>query len=478
MVYKKILRIVLSVFLFFVILQFSYSEKIIIQDEEEFWNIGVADLKTFDNENNNFFGTSVSAYILNKISVCSEHMLSEKETADLKTYLVKNRLDEEEKKLSENQKSYDKKYFTDEKNRKNVKNEIREIRKNIKKIKKYKTSRIRIDRNKTIKYTGSVDNEKLKLLEKNRLFRVASENNFEYIIYGKVNIFEDIVFTDIYLYSRLEDQDIASISRAFEINSYYSELDEALIPFFSAVLGKKWSSISITAADKNADIYIDDVYSGTGSISGKITDPGSHEVKIAGTGIDEKTYSVILEENKHFKLDADSDYEEEKLLAVNTFPDNADVYYDSLWQGKSPVVINSSKGEIFIRKDGYREKRILVEDIDENSIEFTLSPELFTHKDYLLSKRDSFYKNLSWFVLSAPVPFFMFAVLNDYTNSYNSAVSSGTDSSEIDRLEKMRNYCYYGYYGTLFISISLFVNMIFHLNDYIEAGDILEQEKK
>ncbi len=69
----------------------------------------------------------------------------------------------------------------------------------------------------------------------------------------------------------------------------------------------------------------------------------------------------------------------------------------------------------------------------------------------------------------------MFAVLNDYTNSYNSALASGSNQSEIDRLEQMRNYCYYGYYGTLFVSISLFVNMIFHLNDYIEAGDILEQ---
>ena len=477
MLNKTILKIIFALLLF-IISQSAYSEKIIIQDEEEFWNVGVADLKTYDNESNNFFGASVSAYILNKISVCREHVISEKETADLKNYLVKIRLDEEEKKLHEKLKNYDKKYFTDEKNRKDLRNGIRDIRKNIRKIKKYKTGRIRISSSKEIQYTGAADNENLKTFEKNRLFRLASENSLEYLIHGKVNIFEDIVFTDIFLYSILEDRDIVSISRAFEINSFYSQLDEALIPFYTAVHGKEWSSITVMTSDKNADIYIDDVYSGTGSISGKITDPGNHEVKIAGTGIEEKTYSVYLSENSHFKLDADSGYEEEKLLAVNTFPDNADIYYDSLWQGKSPVIINSSKGEIFIRKEGFREKRILVEDIEENSIDFNLSPELFTHKDYLLSKRDDFYKNLSWFVLSAPVPFFMFAVLNDYTNSYNSAVSSGANMSEIDRLEKIRNYCYYGYYGTLFISISLFVNMVFHLNDYIEAGDILEQERK
>ena len=464
---------------FFLILLFSslvfvFPEKLIIQDSDEFWNIGIADIETHDTDNSILFGSSVSAYIMNKISACSDHKLSETEIIRFKSILKKNRIDKEEKNLNEKQISYDRKYFTDEKNRKELKHEIRDLKKLIKKIKKYKEERIDIKDVKSIRFSGSDDNENLKTAEKNNLYRKASENNFDYIIYGKITIFNDIAFTDITLYSRLENRDISSLSRAFEVNSFYSELDDALKPFFTAVLGKKWSSISIISENKNADIYIDDIYSGTGSISGKIVSLGEHIIKIAGTGLEEEFYTVMLEENSHFSLGAQPEYEEEKLLAVNTFPDGADVYYDSLWQGKSPVVINSSLGEIFIRKEGFRENRFLVEEIDDNSIDFTLSPELFTQKDYLLKKRDNFYKNLSWFVLSAPLPFFMFAVLNDYTNSYNSALASGSRQSEIDRLENMRNYCYYGYYGTLFVSISLFVNMIFNLNDYIEAGDILE----
>ncbi len=156
------------------------------------------------------------------------------------------------------------------------------------------------------------------------------------------------------------------------------------------MLGKKWSSISINSENKNADIFIDDIYSGTGSISGKIVSPGEHIIKIAGTGIEEESYTVVLEESSHFSFGAEPEYEEEKLLAVNTFPDSADIYYDSLWQGKSPVVVNSSLGEIFIRKEGYRENRFLVEEIEDNTIDFNLSPELFTQKDYLLTKRNNF----------------------------------------------------------------------------------------
>ena len=465
---------ILAAVLFFSVLSVIFSEKLIIQETEENWNIGISDLKTYVNDGYDFFGKSVSAYLLNKFSVCRTHQLSENEILNMKSDLKNRRTNIEENNLSEKQISYDKKYFTDEKNRKDLKNEIRDIKKLIKKVQKYKLDRISISSWKNINFTGSADNEKLVDAEKTALYRLCSENNLDYLIYGKVNIFEDVVFTDISLYSRLDKKNIYTMSQAFDIKSYYSELDEAVKPFFTKILGKSWSSISILSDDKNADIFIDDEYSGTGSISEKILDPGDHSIRISGTGIKEKTFSVSLAENQHYEFDADSDYEEEKLLAVNTFPDEADIYYDSLWQGKSPVVINSNKGEIFIRKEGFREQRVLVEDLENNYIDFKLSPELFKQKDYLLNKRDVFYKNLSWFVLSAPVPFFMFAVLNDYNNSYNSAVSSGESISEIDRLEKIRNYCYYGYYGTLFISMSLFVNMIFHLDDYIKAGDILE----
>ncbi len=90
-------------------------------------------------------------------------------------------------------------------------------------------------------------------------------------------------------------------------------------PLFTTVLGKSWSSITVNTSDNNADIYIDGIYYGTGSLSGKIIDPGSHEISISGTGVEEKTYPVVLEENSHLVIGADSDYEEEKLIAVKYF---------------------------------------------------------------------------------------------------------------------------------------------------------------
>jgi hypothetical protein len=460
--------------LFFSVPVILFSEKLIVKDDAENWTIGISDLSTEASDTDGFLGKTVSAYLFNKLSVCKNHLLSDTEIINLKKRILRQRRSEEDKNLLLKQVEYDEKFFTDNKNRKDLKKNIRDVRKLIKKINKYDSEKINIKKNKDIYFLSSAENEKLGSVIKTDINSLASEVGFDYLIYGKVSIFDDVVFIDISLYSRDEEKDLSTISRAFEIKTFYDELDEALKQFFTIILGRSWSAISVDCSE-DADIYIDNEYAGSRTLSGKILNPGNHIVKISGTGIEEKVYSVFLEENQFYTLLADSGYEEETLVAVNTFPDEADIYYDSLWMGKSPVIVNSNKGEIFIRKDGYREKRVLIEDLDDNIIDFNLSPELFTREDYLLNKRDDFYKNLSWFVLSAPIPFFIFTALNDYNSSYISAVSSGTNMSEIDRLEKIRNYCYYGYYGSLFISISLFVNMIFHLNDYIEAGDILEK---
>ncbi len=75
-----------------------FPEKLIIQDSEEFWNIGIADIEIHDSDNNILFGRSVSAYLLNKISACSDHKLSETEILRFKNILKKNRIDKEGKK--------------------------------------------------------------------------------------------------------------------------------------------------------------------------------------------------------------------------------------------------------------------------------------------------------------------------------------------------------------------------------------------
>ena len=59
-------------------------------------------------------------------------------------------------------------------------------------------------------------------------------------------------------------------------------------------------------------------------------------------------------------------------------------------RGKVLFLSTAVKGKYLSEKRGFREKRVLVEDIDENFIDFSLSPELFTQKEYLLSKRDNF----------------------------------------------------------------------------------------
>ena len=110
-------------------------------------------------------------------------------------------------------------------------------------------------------------------------------------------------------------------------------------------------------------------------------------------------------------------------------------------------------------------------------MDFFPQKEVFNKDDYLLDKRNDFYKNLTWFVLSIPVAFFSYANYLAYDDLHDRA--KGThDSHEIHRTQRIKTYSQYGYYGALFLSVTLFTNAMFYLKDYIIAGQSYNNDRR
>ena len=110
--------------------------------------------------------------------------------------------------------------------------------------------------------------------------------------------------------------------------------------------------------------------------------------------------------------------------------------------------------------------------ISSNSVEqgnIIIFDKFNNQDDYLLSKRNDFYKNLTWFVLSIPVAFFSYANYLAYEDQEERADAIG-DSRASRHAGRTKTYSQFGYYGSLFLSVTLFANAMFHLRDYIHAG--------
>ncbi|MDX9802195.1 MAG: PEGA domain-containing protein [Spirochaetia bacterium] len=466
--------------LIFICFSFSplYGEKIILLDEKKEWNIAITDFKITDSSSDSIYlGNSLPAFLYNQLSSCLSHTLSENEIFLLKNRIVIEKIEEKESLLTQYFKDYNMTFFNESTKKKELRDSIKKTEKEIRVLKKYNVEKIKINPVKEVLFkTESEDSEKLSFLPVNiNIF--ADKNNFDYVLYGSAGQFDELVIIEIRLYSSLFKKDIYANSVSTDINSLFSSLDETVSEITSIILGTPWSKLTINTNMGEADIYLDNQYIGSSNVKNIIVKPGEHLITLKGQGIAEKELKVLLEENKENIINMETEEKEEKLTAINTLPPDADIYYDSLWRGTSPYLLNGLSGELYIKKEGYRDLKLFIDDFPENSITLQLSPDIFKKDEYFDNRRDTFYKNFSFFILSVPLPFFLFAVLNDYSDAYNNALSSGVNSSETERLRKITNFTYYGYYGSLFLTISLFVNTIFHLNDYIKAGDIPGQEQ-
>ncbi|MCL2705448.1 MAG: PEGA domain-containing protein [Spirochaetaceae bacterium] len=469
--------LVISVlFIFFI--QPIYCQKFIVKDEQTTWNVALTEFKiSSSREDVSYISSILPAFFSSQFSEINKHTLSSEEIILYKKRIISREIVEEEKKLSSYIKEYDNAFFKENEKRREIKNKISASKKKIKRLNDYNLRRIAVSPIKEIAFITKDEKDNPLSFDIPDIDRFATDKKFDYILYGSARQFKNIVTLEINLYSALEKKNIYSTSLSSELEMLYSSLDDVLSDLTSVFLATIWSKITVKTDNRNSDIYLDEKYIGTGSALNIIVSPGEHTLAIRGSGQEEKTVSVFLEEKKSNVFDFNITLKEEKITAINSLPQVANVYLDSLWMGVTPFLLDGLSGEIILRKDGFRDTRMFLDDIPQNSIDIQLSPDIFKKDEYIAKKRNAFYTSISFFILSVPISFFLYALTSEYNGAYTDAVNSNSNYEEMNRLGRIRNYTYYGYHASLFLTMALLVNTIFKLNDYIKAGDVLYEKK-
>ena len=472
----KLFPILFLVFFFFA--QSIYCQKAVLQDDQTVWNVALAEFKiSSSKEDITYISNVLPSFLFSQFSGITTHTLSSEEILLRRKKIISAQINAEEKKLSSYIKEYDNAYFTNTEKRRELKNKINDSKKNLRQLNRYNSSKIAVPSVKDILFVTSDEKDNSLKFDILEIYNYADEKKFDYIIYGSARQFENIVILEINLYSLLEKKNIYSTSVSNEIGTLFLSFDNIISDMTSILLGAAWSKITVNTDNRDSDIYLDEKYIGTGSALNIFASPGAHLVTIKGQGQEGEHISVFLDEKKNNVIDFNVTLKEEKLTAINTLPQEANVYLDSLWVGVTPFLLNGLSGELIIRKEGFRDIRLFLDDIPQNSIEIKLSPDIFSKEEFLSKKRKSFYTSLSFFVLSVPLSFFLYAVTSEYNSAYNSAIISRNNYDEINRLGRISNYTFYGYHASLFLTFTFFVNTMFKLSDYITAGDVLYEKK-
>lgn len=472
-------KLLLITFILIPLFAFGVEDKV-LRDSSSQWNVLVTDLIcNSTQEDAPYMSQILSGAVYRSLSVIKKHRMSDEEIAARREAIKKEYVDECQKALSKSYQEYDALLFkeSDLKAKTTLKSTIAKDKRMLRKANRKKLEKIYVLRERDIVFLNESEDKDTAIRGPVELATRAKKDNLDYIVWGSMMLVEDVIVADISLYSSLLKKDLASVRVTGDFDTIFPELDKGLDALYSDMLGKPWSKINVTVNDQDVDVFVDGEFVSAGSLSHIILEPGEHVILATGNNKSEDVKEIRLEENQSVDIDFSVEPVQSKLFAVSSFPSGADVYYNSIWQGKTPMLLNGAQGEVVLSMDGYQNSRVFLEDIDGNTLDFFPKKEVFNKDDYLLDKRNDFYKNLTWFVLSIPVAFFTYANYLAYDDLHERAKGTG-DSHEIHRTKRISTYSQYGYYGALFLSVTLFTNAMFYLKDYIIAGQSYNNDRR
>lgn len=243
----------------------------------------------------------------------------------------------------------------------------------------------------------------------------------------------------------------------------------------TVVLGRPWASIlfELEPEDSNIFMIMDNelvplenfqfLYPGFYDIEVKTFGYLPHKIKIELKEYETKILPVSLEEEKRI------------TISVQSFPSGADLYSGASWIGKTPLLLKNpiAPALLTFKLEGYNDNKIVYKDGNNRDIQIYMQTDIINIDNIISSRRNRFYQSFSYFLLSIPISLISYGLSSDYGYAYNREMDplTPTNFTEADRLMQLSTSWYNVYLGGLFLNLTLFINTIFDLVEYIKSND-------
>jgi hypothetical protein len=447
-----------------------------IEDVQETWSVGLSKLKSIGVDNENLYLTmNLPGLILEKIRLCKEHYLSGEEKEGYKRNLLEELIDEREKELHSLLNELDKFYFSETKTESTFKNyneRIEELKNQIARLNNYPMENIKMKDKKPIAVaTGENSDELLPEMRFSPAY-MAYTYSLDMYLYGTIEEIEEYFFVNVYVWNSVLGEHQKQISDV-ATKTGIQELGERIASqIVRIVMGREWALLSIEVSPEAADIYIDGEYWGAGKVNRVIIEPGTHIVDVVSEQYTDRRIEYYVEKSKENELFIELEKADTEAVRINSLPFGADVYEGSTWVGKTPVSIPRTENlkRLLIKAPMFATEKLTLSPDSPGEIFLRLSPFAMDTKRYIEKKRDEFYRAAGFFVLTFPLPFFLYSMSEDFASGYVIASQSNDTEGMAKNLQRSA-VAYHSYIGSLVVVTSMLINTVVNLAEYIIAGE-------
>ncbi len=301
----------------------------------------------------------------------------------------------------------------------------------------------------------------------------------DYLITGEVEeVFPEIYSLNVVLYGAISNTILFQGESMGRFHEFELLVDQLFDELAIHLVGREWAILEIEAIPKDAGIFINEELAGIGKARRSFIPPGTYRIEVNRPGYQFFSEEIYLSPGERKFLTVSLEALPLSAFLLRSFPDAATLYLGALRLGNTPLTVETpGTGWIGrLEKEGYKSYVFPWEtkprgDTDGEQV-VMLPKNIVPWKDRIEQKREDFYRSLGWFVLSLPLPIFLYGYYENESFQYIQYTATNGDSSDkAGRMAERLDRVYYGYLGSLFLSGSLLFNAVVKLFDYIRTGE-------
>jgi hypothetical protein len=447
------------------------------KDAAAAWQIGIA---VFSSDNlspdNTYLAYSLPLLIRDEVDGFSVHTYQEEEKDLLRKALIAREITVSEKSLSNVRKEHDDLLFNEVPEgaaaRTSVQARLAAAAARLDFLRTLPPQRIEVAAEKPVKMKEGTGPGKLLETPAVPAEVYCAQQGIDLLIGGTIQEVKGYLLLDVWAYDPLRRAQIFSSRNA----STREELSGSLQGFgrqvARAILGRPWSLVAFAPDPPDAALYVDGVLAASGASPALFLAPGTHAIRVSAVGFNDVSRTLSLEPGGETRVDDALQKIVGGKVAVSSDPSGADLYVDSLWQGKTPLLVDRpplrSRGVLAL--PGFYDLVFSLEPVSPPVLSFELEKDVGKRDVQQKKARDEFYVSLAVFALSIPIPMFSYALSIDFAVKTLDLNGQGMFAAA-SQAQAASNVFLGTYYAGIAVSLGLFTWMVTRIIHYVGVAD-------
>jgi hypothetical protein len=276
------------------------------------------------------------------------------------------------------------------------------------------------------------------------------------VLWGTVEQISGYLYCEFFVFDRVQEKNIFSFKEAGQPQELFSSLERSIPDLLTALWGRPWAALLVDVTPEFSFIKVGGRLLGMGTVEARDLEPGDITIEVDAPGYASTKDTFSLAAGERAVREYSLSKTEESFVLIETVPPEANIYFNSLWMGKTPLVVEKPgiTTRLILRREGFHNAFFRLEPGSPDKLLFPLVQGVIDFDAFQKSTRTRFYTSLAAFLLSLPFPVF------SYGMAWDSIAGNRSGDTEFFTAT---------YYWTAFISGTLFVNMIFDLLRYLRS---------